>query len=412
MRSPKLAKGSNAWYRYYAGYSAEFVQDAIADLGLGTDHLILDPWNGSGTTTAVSRALGVPAIGLDANPALVVIARARLLGADALESLEPLGDDIIRHAAEFREVFDEPDPLFAWFDIHTARETRSIERAIRQVLVAHSLADPNAKVDGLSSIAAVYYVALFHAVREQIAPYIGTNPTWPKSAPQEARVRLPVGAMNAAFRRGVLELRGKLQPTPVAATKVRVRRASSTEVPMSDDTVDAVVTSPPYLTRIDYVISAKPELAVLGYSDADLRALRDLMLGTPTITGVDSGVRAEWGETAASLLEAVEQHKSKASSGYYRKYFAQYLTGLWQSIAELRRVVRSGGRCLIVVQDSYYKEVHVDLAAIVSEMGAAAGFDNLAPLAFPVARTKASMNRGARSWRTSFGAVETVVNLA
>src|SRR5207244_1397194 len=99
VRSPKLTSArSRGWYRYYAGYSPEFVEDALASLDLEDGATILDPWNGSGTTTAVAHERGYSALGYDANPALVLAARARLVGADVAESLHPLAQDILDHA--------------------------------------------------------------------------------------------------------------------------------------------------------------------------------------------------------------------------------------------------------------------------------------------------------------------------
>ena len=66
------------WYRYYAGYSAGFVEQALKE-SASTAKLVLDPWNGTGTTTVVAASKNVPAIGFDLNPALVVVSRARAI---------------------------------------------------------------------------------------------------------------------------------------------------------------------------------------------------------------------------------------------------------------------------------------------------------------------------------------------
>jgi DNA modification methylase len=68
---------SRDFYKYYAGYSEAFVADALAALELDPKSIILDPWNGAGTTTSLASQLGHYACGVDLNPALVVIARAR-----------------------------------------------------------------------------------------------------------------------------------------------------------------------------------------------------------------------------------------------------------------------------------------------------------------------------------------------
>src|SRR2546429_8013227 len=79
-RSPKLpgdnAKHAGAWYRYYAGFSADSVRDIVSELKVWPDQLVADPWNGSGTTTAVADEPGIPSCGGDINPAMVVIAKA------------------------------------------------------------------------------------------------------------------------------------------------------------------------------------------------------------------------------------------------------------------------------------------------------------------------------------------------
>ena len=69
--------GLHAWLPYYAGFSSAFVSDIIDEFGLTGDSLLLDPMNGSGTTTMVARRVGVPAIGIDANPAMTAVARAK-----------------------------------------------------------------------------------------------------------------------------------------------------------------------------------------------------------------------------------------------------------------------------------------------------------------------------------------------
>jgi hypothetical protein len=52
----------DTWYRYYAGYSAGFVEQALKE-SAATAALVLDPWNGTGTTTVVAASKNVPAIG-------------------------------------------------------------------------------------------------------------------------------------------------------------------------------------------------------------------------------------------------------------------------------------------------------------------------------------------------------------
>lgn len=96
IASPKLTPSdSHGWYGYYAGYSASFASDAI-DVLVSDDSpkRILDPWNGSGTTTLAATLMGHRPIGMDRNPALVVIAKGRHLPVSVRQSIVPLANDI------------------------------------------------------------------------------------------------------------------------------------------------------------------------------------------------------------------------------------------------------------------------------------------------------------------------------
>jgi SAM-dependent methyltransferase len=417
MRSPKRATdGSNNWYRYYAGYSRGFVEDALASLELGDSATILDPWNGSGTTTAVAHERGYRTIGYDANPVLVLIARARLLGAEVADSLSPLAEDILGHGALATDIGPrEPDALEAWLDRNSARRARAIERAIRYVLIDPAdevLGTPSPPLERTSALAAFFYVALFDTIRTTLRPFVTSNPTWVKIARAGEQLAAARDQLEAAFRSSVTLLSGQLHDYRGTSNTPTVEVATSSRLPLGDGEVNGVITSPPYCTRIDYVAATRPELAVLGLVAEDVRALRETMVGTPTITAETPEVAEDWGSGAASLVRAIAAHKSRASGGYYRKYFVQYFDGLWRSLKELQRVVRAGGPAVIVVQDSYYKDIHIDLPAIVQEMGERLGWTTSSRVDFEITRTKAGIHPGTRSWRTDFSAVEAAITLA
>jgi DNA modification methylase len=52
----------NIIYKFYPGFSENFVEDVIKILNVNTNEIILDPWNGSRTTTYVASKLGIPSI--------------------------------------------------------------------------------------------------------------------------------------------------------------------------------------------------------------------------------------------------------------------------------------------------------------------------------------------------------------
>jgi hypothetical protein len=163
------------------------------------------------------------------------------------------------------------------------------------------------------------------------------------------------------------------------------------------------------------VVATLPELAVLGLRADEIKHLRDQMVGTPTVPALDleTDFLASC-ETANTLLRNISAHESKASNGYYRKFFLGYLNGMNESLAEVSRVTRPGAPVVFVVQDSYYKEIHVDLASIIREMAAAQGLTAVADHNFEVVarRNYATINPRSRVYRDSTPATESVLILA
>src|SRR5207247_10181768 len=108
--------------------------------------------------------------------------------------------------------------------------------------------------------------------------------------------------------------------------------------------------------------------------DAGLRALRAALLGSSTVLRDEAAIDSDWVKTGRIFLTALKRHGSKASATYYLRIHRQYFDGLVRSLRELDRVLRLGAPCVLVVQDSRYKEIHNDLPTIATEMAKSVGW--------------------------------------
>jgi len=102
-------------------------------------------------------------------------------------------------------------------------------------------------------------------------------------------------------------------------------------------------------------------------------------------------------------------HTSKASRTYYLKTHIQYFDDVFRSLVDLDRCLRSSGQCVLVVQDSFYKDVHNDLPAVFCEMAASIGWIIVFRQDFPITRTMAHVNGRARKYCRSDHGVESVL---
>lgn len=66
------------WFKYREGFSGTMIKDLISDSGISENQVVLDPFNGSGTTTIVAQELGYSSVGIDVNPMSVFICKVKL----------------------------------------------------------------------------------------------------------------------------------------------------------------------------------------------------------------------------------------------------------------------------------------------------------------------------------------------
>lgn len=411
-RTKKNAHCKELWFDYYAGYSATFVRTALERLIPNMEGRVLDPWNGSGTTTTTAHELGVSSTGIDINPVMAVVAKAKLLTPGVQESLIPLTEDIVAKSGAAVCELRLDDPLLEWFNPTAARRIRGLEQAIRKLLTLLEPFEPPtpASLDAVSELAAFFLVALFRTTRSFLSRFQASNPTWIKS-PRTARERVRPKALRVTevFIRHVGAMIKGIVPV-AGDTTTTIALGSSESLPVPSDSVQAVIASPPYCTRIDYAVATKPELAVLGCSsNTDFNALRRRMLGGPVVLPKQPRPDKAWGLACLEFLNQVRTHPTKGSENYYYKILVQYYGSLHRSLQEINRALVANGHCVLVVQDSHYKELHVDVARHITEMALNIGWCLEDRLDFETRLVMARLNPKARKYRTHSGATESVL---
>lgn len=347
---------------------------------------------------------------------MVIASKARALSFRDKGSLAPIGLDIISKARCAAMGISSSDPLCAWFVPSSAVYVRRIEQAIQRLLINH--VEFNEKVsphtvNAMSDLAAFYYTALFRTVRPFLERFVASNPTWMKRpSNHRKRIRPKGDVVFEHFKMNVEAMVAEMGKPELndGTASVRLTTASSVQLPLDDSSVDLVLTSPPYCTRIDYAVATMAELSVLGYDfDDDLPELRRSLLGTSTVPAVAPEPTADWGVTCTSFLESLWKHPSKASRTYYWKNHTQYFGTLYQSLGEIARVCRRRATCVLVVQDSYYKNIHNDLPQISKEMVENLGLSLIHRQDFSSAAGMGNVNPRVRVYRSSTTATESVL---
>ena len=126
----------------------------------------------------------------------------------------------------------------------------------------------------------------------------------------------------------------------------------------------------------------------------------NLMGAAVTRNEVIQSVDPSWGETCRELLERIYHHPSKASQTYYYRLHYSYFCDMAQSVSEVARVMAANGKACIVVQDSYYKDVHNDLPKILTEMAARVGLEKTGEFAYLKQRSMCRINSASAAYRS------------
>jgi len=362
------------------------VESALAFFGATEDSLVLDPWGGSGTTGVVASRAGIPTLCLDINPAMATFAASKspLVLIHETEILE-FFEDLVKGVISPKHVdFRDSDPLAEVFVPETVQTIHGLIEAISvpahmeshleevPLVVAASVQNP---AHLINPVYGFIMAVLFVTLRELSGAASATNPTWVKSGsikvsidPSELFRDLSRTAQNM-----LADLRDFFRRHDSPATDLALA-ADARQMPLRDQSVDYVITSPPYLTRIDYAVSTHPELSLFGNEDL-LTYLRHNTMGAPVITKDPKQQRQEWGAICNRILDSVASHPTKAARSYYWKNIIQYFVDMDAALDEIKRVLRPGGEALVVVQSSYFKDIEIPLGDIYVEMGELKGLD-------------------------------------
>ena len=362
--------GMHRWHPYYAGYSEAFVDRALNFLGCDGQTRLLDPWGGSGTTAIVAARSGISSVSGDVNPVMSVFTSAK----DAsLIAREPALLGYLKSTPR-RSAVAPNEPLKTIFDDNAASIIRAAVSGIpferytvtcRKDLQASKLDVHNLQI--INSSYAFCLSAIFITARRLADLTKRTNPTWLSAVGE--RVSFERAVWNREIFStavGMLADLNKFYANLLPSGRLESLVSDARSNPFSDESIDAIITSPPYLTRIDYAMATAPEMQILGTVGLS-SAVRSATMGAPVINPIVPSVSELWGETCLSILDKVYNHPTKAAKSYYWKTMMQYFDDMSASLANIQRVLKPGGRGVIVVQSSYFKDVLIPLGDIYVE---------------------------------------------
>jgi DNA modification methylase len=317
---------------------------------------VLDPMAGSGTVLAVARASGHRAFGIDLDPLAVLLAgvwtrtvdpdRVRDKAAEVLDRAK-MTFALLTLGQAYPSGSDNETRKFIryWFDDYARRQLAALSTAINRV---HDEVTRDVLWCGFSRL----------IITKQAGASLAMDLS--HSRPHRKFARAPVKPFNRFITavNTVVSNCPQLGSETVGPATV-VKRGDARKLDIKDDSIDLVLTSPPYLNAIDYMRCSKFSLVWMGRTISELRQIRGESVGAEI--SFEEALETEW----VKLLIKQLGLRPKLSNRNHA-ILAKYVWDMGQALAEVSRVLRRGGRAVYVVGDSKTRGTFIRNSSIVT----------------------------------------------
>ncbi|MDI6766708.1 MAG: hypothetical protein QME52_07805 [Bacteroidota bacterium] len=371
------------WTPYIQGFSASFVQRQIDqytkeyELHSGSEW-ILDPFVGSGTVTVQSKFNGIPSDGIELNPLLHFTARVKgnswnLSGVKLLGLLEKISNFNRVEAPEFLESSKHFNPK-------VLKELEKIRGGINDLDAIAKLLYPN-ETNGNVSYMDLFKIAFSSILVEcsnlKRSPCLGydTKKVVAEDMPQKL-FRYKVKQIAEDLDRIHLNHRDHINTLHVA------HLGNSMEFDY-DKYYALVITSPPYMNGLDYVINYKIEMAWLDFikNHKEAKQLKDEMV---VCDNVSKGLTRQFAEGQNKyqddwlklIVEKIRENIERR--GVYRRtdmpfIVHKYFDDMYKVFGKVIPSIKTGGRFILVVGDSLIADVYLPTDLLLARMGTKLG---------------------------------------
>ncbi|HIQ31175.1 MAG TPA: hypothetical protein EYH49_03315 [Aquifex aeolicus] len=212
-------------YPYKGKFHPQMIRALLNIIGLNKGDTVLDPFIGSGTTAVEAQLLGINCVGIDISPLCILQSRVKT------ESIKVLP-----------EILERKDEILSKLD------DKALDKAIENIT--------NEKVKNF------YLMAKLVAVSD--------NARRKKDFAKAFRKKLD---LMIASVKDYIDIVKELN---LRLGDVNIKVGDSRNLPLGDNSIDGIITSPPYSIALDYVSNDAHALKTLGY---DLKELREEFIG-------------------------------------------------------------------------------------------------------------------------------------
>ena len=357
------------WYFVKEAFSPDVVERAIEDSGVGPDDIVLDPFVGSGTVPLCCSVAKIQAVGIEVNPFLAAVARAKLQRTRP-QTLLDYTPNIYRSIIGGR-----PSPLES-FSTFSDGGGASKWLFNRKVLRAFE-GGWRATTGVYPPVRDLLRIALIGAAMDvcnasKDGKCLRYRRDW-------TILDFDDVSFADAFERRVNEFVEDLEVVPLKKTNTSIVTTDARydmKKSMDSRHFKLCVTSPPYLNSFDYTDVYRPEL-FLGRFIGSMAELRELRLRTiRSHTGVkwEDPKEQEFGPHFSPVLQEIRDQRESLWNRRIPKMIRAYFEDMRLILRQLKRLAEERASVWIVVSRSAYGGVEIPVDLILADIACTEGW--------------------------------------
>jgi DNA modification methylase len=361
------------WAPYVQGFSASFVQSILDLYKDDYSHpIILDPFAGCGTVLVQAKINGYKSIGTELNPLLQFIANTKLNCWDISPNyFLKVYNDMPKNERSEAPPFLKSS---SHFSDGVLRNLEIIKGAIDSLKPKD---EKNNKVRDLIKLA--FSSILIDCSNLKRSPCLGYCKD-KKVYDQAPFVLFYQKIHNIADDLKLIHSQYKEYIN--TESKVVLANAMSFN---HQDNYDLVITSPPYMNGLDYVINYKIEMGWLGFvnNHKELKKIKDEMV---VCDNVSKGLIKDFYKTGSfynnDWIDDIKLHieRNILKRGSYRRYDMPYIVhkyfdDMYKVMKNVVKSLKKGGRFILVVGDSLIADVYIPTDLLIAKIGLDLGLD-------------------------------------
>lgn len=300
--------------------------------------MILDPFSGSGTTNIEALRAERNSIGIDVDPFSRFISRVKTTKLDH-DELDYAKDVLLKRIVTYSEnaiqESDIPDFPYRdnWFKPYILKELAFIKKLINELDV--SIETKN------------FYLTIFSSIIREVSN-ADDNCTRTVIRKKLKKQVNPADALTKFVERvliNVPKMHEFIDEIPNGLICEFPEGNDARNIKFSDEYFDLAVTSPPYCNAVDYPRTHQLEIYWLGFCNGSLVPLKKQHVGTENVSAKD------YKELHLIGIDPADKVISKIYEKDPRRAFIayKYLVDMEKNLAEVYRVLKPGGRYVIVV---------------------------------------------------------------